>query len=131
MSSNLLEIKFYPTIDTVYCTWSGATNEAKWEDIKAEMIRLADFLDANKPQFILIDNRKMFFPIDPENQIWVDNNIAVKSVDNPNAKMAFVESEDIIVQLSLEQMMEEDHLKNSKYRHFSTIEAADAWLRAK
>jgi hypothetical protein len=65
--------------------------------------------------------------IHPDLQAWVRESIVVPMVDNGAQKLAIIVGEDLIVQLSIEQTMEETE-SIFQTRYFSNQESARKWL---
>ncbi|WP_299460853.1 hypothetical protein [uncultured Microscilla sp.] len=87
-----------------------------------------------KPQCILIDNLNFHFPVSPDLQDWVVQNIttpvlAIGSV----IKYSFVLPEEFISQLSISQFTDEAKNASSEdvIRYFPSREAAEAWLKSR
>lgn len=108
--------------------WTNETGEMEEEDYKNEMLNYLNFVKIYSAITVLIDLKQFNFPIDPKVQIWVDINIAVYA-NKIVKKIAFVLPQDIIVELSIDQVMTEKEGQNYKaLNYFNNQETAKEWL---
>jgi hypothetical protein len=77
---------------------------------------------------IMWDLTGMELVIDPELQIWIDENINKKEIELGIRKEAFVMPAGFIAQLSVEQTMSEIYGQCINTRYFSSSDEALAWL---
>ncbi|EAY24892.1 hypothetical protein [Microscilla marina] len=87
-----------------------------------------------EPQWILIDNRDFQFPISPDLQNWVAQNVSAQVLALDSIiKSCFVLPEEFISQLSVSQLSDEAKNVSQKdsVRYFSSQEAAEVWLKSK
>ena len=84
------------------------------------------------PQCVLVDNRELNFPISPDLQEWITENISqpVQEMETTK-KFCFVMPEDFISSLSISQLTNETNVKEdiTQVQYFSNKEEAEAWLR--
>ena len=76
----------------------------------------------------LVDERKMKFTIEPDLQIWVNQNLIGPAVQAGLKKVAFVVSPDIFAQISVEQLMQENESSPLDIQYFDEEENAHNWL---
>jgi len=129
MDSKFLSLAYHKELDTLYCIWTKETATANWEEVQAEMYRYIAAMEEHNPKALLIDERKMYYPWDIENQTWVAKNISSRMNDLDVKKIALVMSEDIIVQISTDQLFDEINPQNSITKYFESIEDAEAWIK--
>jgi len=108
--------------------WKETSQYISEEDYKNHVTLWANTVEAKKPIGILVDTRKHFVTIDPDLQAWFVNVIFPKYVASSIKKFAFLESEDFISQLSIEQTMEEDTNLPFQTRYFSDEKTALTWI---
>lgn len=111
--------------------WTNNEDKMLLDDYKTEMFNYLKFVEQYKTRNALINLSSFNFPITPEVQKWVDENIAVVS-NKIVKKIAFIVPNDIIVQLSVEQTMEEK--EGSEYEfvgYFENTDKAMTWLNQK
>ncbi len=111
-------------------TWLKSTATMNEEEFKEEMINLAELVIKHKARFLLSSTKDMLFPIVPELQEWITQNIAPKIMHSGFQKQAIIIPEDIFAQMSLEQTIEdiekEEHTHKTKF--FTTNEEALKWF---
>lgn len=93
-----------------------------------EAEKLAELTEKYKPSCLLLNNKEFTFSITPAIQEWVNNNIFPRLIKAGIKRGAFVVSEDLFAQVSIEQTMEEDTGKKLKTKFFDTEEEALKWL---
>lgn len=129
MESKFLNLTYKAEQHVLYCVWFPETLTAKWEQIQVEMFRYAEVVLKHKPKSILIDERKMFYPWAIENQTWVTENITPKTMEVQIKRIAVVMSEDIIVQLSTDQLFEEINPRGTSIKYFDNYDEAEVWVQ--
>ncbi len=114
------------TIEEYY---KPATKNVTLDVLKNILNTFANFFIIYKPRKMFSDNRDLLFPIVPEFQTWIEQNIARTAVENGLLKVARVVSKDLLVQLSLEQMSEEGILlEKLETKFFDNEQDARKWL---
>jgi len=97
--------------------------------LKSLMGKYAELFVKYKPRKMYADNRDLLFPIVPEMQTWIEQNIAKTAVENGLLKIARVVGSDLIMQLSLEQMSQEGILlEKLETNFFDNEDDARKWL---
>jgi hypothetical protein len=99
--------------------------------MQENMLFYAEALKQNKPQFVLIDERKLLYSWIPENQEWIDLVITPISLELELKKHAIIQNEDIFLAVAVEQLMNETNAKNLTTRFFEDFEEAEKWLLKK
>jgi hypothetical protein len=98
------------------------------EEYKQEFLNYLDIILKVRPKKIIPDTRNMFFPIAPELQEWTNQTIFPPSLEMGLNKAAFVISQEMIAQLSIEQTMEEHEGVKFITRYFDNKEEAKEWI---
>ena len=108
MKESIFENEFSETLidldKSIYSyRWKSTNSNMTPEQYKAEMIRHSDNLRQYKPQFVLVDFRESDFIIDPDLQSFVNETLFQSMLDVGTQKLAVIQTEDYIMQLSIEQ----------------------------
>ncbi len=103
------------------------TKNMEEEDFKEMLITWKNFVNLYKADKATIDSKNLFFPMTPEIQQWIVDEINAK-VTIENTKTAFLMPEDFILTLAAEQYIDEANDTGRETRYFSTIEEAEDWL---
>ncbi len=100
------------------------------EDFQRNMSYYAEMVQKYQPKRLLVDNKLLKFTVSPELQEWVVKEIAPKTASLQ--KMAFVLSDDLFAQVSMQQMMDEEGI-TQQYglpKYFNNVKEAQVWLFA-
>ncbi len=103
-------------------------SEMSDENYRTEAIILAEFVEKHKPKGILMNNREFNFVIVPSTQIWVNQNIFPRLLKTGLRKGAFVVTDNVFSQVSVEQTLDEEESKPFIIKYFKNIEEAKNWL---
>lgn len=108
--------------------WTNETGHMEEEDYKSEMLNYLNFVQKYTISKALINLQQFNFTIAPQLQIWVDTNIAIHA-NKIVGRIAFVLPQDIMVELSVDQVMTEKEGKNYKaLNYFDNPKTAKDWL---
>jgi hypothetical protein len=129
LSNDFIDVNYDEAHQLIVAVWKPASERMTDEDFKYINYTYLKTSQENKVHIIEIDTRNMRFAIHPDLQAWVAENIVVPMVGNGAQKLAIIVSEDLIVQLSIEQTMEETE-SIFQTRYFSNQESARKWLLA-
>ena len=111
--------------------WFNTTELMNDEEYKHEMERNAKECQIYRHPKHLVDLRNFLYTISPEVQAWTDNIIFPRFLDTGLNRIAFVVSQDLFAQVSVEQMLEEDTAVSSfQSRYFDHYFQARDWLTA-
>ena len=97
------------------------------QQYKAHLLTAKQLAERYKPIKSFNDARKFKLAISPELQIWISENIFQKKGQEIIKRYAFVVSDSVFAQISIEQMMEESE-RESMSRYFDNVQAAEVWL---
>jgi hypothetical protein len=100
----------------------------KDNEYKQECFVSLDILKRIRPRRLINDFTDFHFTISPDLQEWVNQFILAPVVDLGIEKIAYVVSNDIFVQLSVVQGMEEAEGSKFAIHYFDTAEQAKAWI---
>ncbi|MCS7019399.1 MAG: hypothetical protein RMJ87_08990 [Cytophagales bacterium] len=127
--SKYLTLEVIPEQKFMQVSWSPATAQMTDEIFKAELTRYAEVAEQYRPEKCLIDTSVFGMTIVPETQEWVQANIHSRSLKAGIKKFAYIVSQDIFAQLSIEQTMEESGFVFTT-QYFDNQQQAMDWLMA-
>lgn len=108
--------------------WTNSNSQMNEEEYKIDMLNYLKYVEEYKTRRALIDTKKFGYSINPKEQEWIDNNIAIKA-NTIVEKIAFILPTNIFEKVSIEQTMNETKGKEYKYiKYFSTKDEALNWL---
>lgn len=129
LANEFIDVSYDTMHQLIIAIWKPASGHMTDDDFKFVNQTYLKTSQEKKVCLIEIDTRNMRFAIHPDLQAWVVENIVVPMVGNGAQKLAIIVSEDLIVQLSIEQTMEETE-SIFQTRYFSNQESARKWLLA-
>lgn len=109
-------------------TWlpnSKNLDDAIFKKEVSEQVKIA--LEKNTIAFIT-DSSSFFFTIHPEIQEWVSETIFKDMCEAGVKKLALLSSNDIVAQLSIEQLIDDDTVKGFVSEFFDDTEKAKEWI---
>lgn len=127
------EMNFDEKTGIHYYVAYNTTERMNEEQYKAtELIWLQTTIEVGAEKAV-VDARNMLFPIVPELQEWVIQNIVPKT---PVKKSAFIVPVSFIENLAVGQLIDEvsqfiDNFRDKEHKvegYFATVQAAEAWL---
>ena len=119
----------YPEKGLMEEYYTEETENMTTEILKELMRKLVGFWKIYKPTYYYSDMQHFKYPISPEMQKWVDQNIATKAIEYGMKKTARLMSQDFIAQLSIKQLTEEKAYAESIINKFFDNEKdAKDWL---
>lgn len=125
--SPYLTIEVLPEKQLIKVIWSPETIKMNDEMFKAELTRYAEIAEQYHLKVSLVDTSKFAMTIVPETQAWVQENIHPRSLRAGIQKFAYLISDDIFSQVSIEQTMEESGVKFIT-KYFTDLQTAEEWL---
>ncbi len=121
-------IKLYVNEEAKIChaSWLEASGDMSEEEFKEIILISLDIIIKNNLRGQLADMRKLSYPVTPDLQKWVYDNVI--SQYDVSFKAASITPADFFAQLSLEQV--QDEFIGSKYqmRTFDNMEEAFNWV---
>jgi len=109
--------------------WFGTTKNRTSEDFMKENLNIVDIFAQHKPTSLLSLSADFLYPIVPDKQIWLVDNVFVPHNKNGVQKMALIMSNDFISQLGIEQLTDETTIVPTGM--FAAQEDAEKWLLGK
>lgn len=127
-NSKYWTINFDETSKIINPEWNEKTAEMTDSEYKAEMEKYTELVEEYKPQKALIDCLQLYYVIPPKVQEWTNTTLFPRILGAGVNKVAILFPEDIITQLSLEQVMEEVLGQKFVTNYFSDKDKAKEWL---
>lgn len=129
--SKYLKLKIDNENSILETHWKKPTSNMDEEDYKNEVEQIIKSCEKYNSKYILSDSSNFLFAIAPEVQDWIELNVTPKVIKFGLKKMAFAVSQELISQISIEQMMEEGDTQQIKSAYFKNMEVAKNWLLKK
>lgn len=99
------------------------------EEYRKESLNFLEIADKYQSKGNLIDTRDFQYIISPDMQEWLNTAVFPKLMATGVQKMAFLVTEELFAQVSIEQTMNEEAAKEGFQTHFfENREAAMSWL---
>ena len=98
------------------------------EEYRDEVKSLIELVQEKKPKRMLGDMKNFTFPIDPETQIWLNENLFETYIKQGIDKLALILSNDLFSQISIEQTVEEEATFAFETKYFNNLDEAYSWL---
>ncbi|MCC5946184.1 MAG: hypothetical protein JJT94_14735 [Bernardetiaceae bacterium] len=110
--------------------WTDASEGLDAEGFKTEMLNYINHATDKNAKAVLTDARHYAFPITPDVQEYIVENILTRYDEIGMKKQAFVVSSDFIAQLSIEQTISDGEASNLKFKtaYFETEKQATDWI---
>ena len=106
--SPFLLLEFFEEHKLIEMTWLSETKNMTNEQYKEEFLKYLDIILELRPNKIITDATETQFVASIELQEWTNQTIFVPSLEIGLNKAAFVVTKEIIIQVSIEQVMEEE-----------------------
>lgn len=103
------------------------SEEMKEKDCKEALLTCLGLVQSYKPSSFLLNSENLTFPIIPELQKWVDENISLPT-NTIIKKMAVIMPKTLIEQLSMEQVFDEKEAQKYETQFFPNYQDAFNWL---
>ena len=127
--SEYLKIEVESANSLLLYTWFPASEKMDDEKFKSEATKLTDEVDRHKIKNIIADDRDFMFPISPDMQVWVVENLLSRLPEIGVKRFAHIQSEDLLIQMSAEQLFQEDAAKQYQSKYFSSEKEAREWAK--
>ncbi len=126
--SKYLHLAYFAESKLIEMTWLPATVNMSDAEYKKELLNYLEITKELRPLKVIPDTREIQFVIHPELQEWTNQVIFPVGLSINLNQIAFVASQEMISQLSIEQTMEEENGTKFITRYFSNKEEAKAWI---
>lgn len=126
--SDFMIVNFIPDVSLLETVWKQMSVRLSEELLKNEMKANLRYIDKYEPARVLTNAKNFFYKIPPHSQTWVNNAIFNKYHNAGVEKLAFIVSDDIVAQISIEQAIQESPNQQFEIRYFEKISNAQKWL---
>lgn len=123
-------IEYESQIKTIVPRWFAASAELTSELYRKEMLKYTDLVEEYKPINALIDNTKLGYAIPPDDQEWTNEELFPRIIAAGVKRVVILLPQELITQLSLEQVMEEEHGLEFETKYMSNEKEAREWLNS-
>jgi hypothetical protein len=127
--NNFCEITRNEDASILLFRWFDTTQSMDEQGFKDSLLKYVELLKASEFTKVLVNVSELLFPIVPELQTWVDENINYPTVQMGLKHMAIVVSPNMIEQMSVEQTLEEQAAQAIQIKYFGTAAEAIDWLK--
>ena len=127
--SEYLKIDVESANSLLFYTWFPASENMDDAKFESEATKIADEADRHKVKNVIGHDRDFMFPISPDVQVWIAENLLSRLPEIGVKKYAIIQSEDLLVQMSSEQMFQEDVAKQYQSKYFSSEKEAREWVK--
>lgn len=128
--NNFCEVLIEQEKQVLQFRWFNTTESMDAQGFKDSLLKYVELLKASGFTKVLVNVSELLFPIVPELQTWVDENINYPTVQMGLKYMAIVVSPNMIEQMSVEQTLEEQAAQAIQIKYFGTVPEAIDWLKA-
>ena len=126
--SKFLSVEYDKDNSLIVSTWSIKSVQLKSETLKEEMLERMKYIEKYRPRKVLVNAKFFFFRLPPSIQTWMNEEILNRYYEAGIEKMAFIISNDLVAQISIEQAIQENETSTYQIRYFDSIEKAKVWL---
>jgi len=110
---------------------STETARMQENDYKEEAVEWLKIIQSEKPKFQLVDDRNMKFVINVKLQDWINENLIAPAVKASIRKTAFIVTNEIFSQVSIEQTLDDNKERVLQINYFENEKDAKDWLFSK
>ncbi len=129
VQNEIVKVEFDEAKSLFKHTWNDKTSDLDDELYKSLVLMVNQEIEKMQEiHFHLIDTSQFLFIILPEVQEWVASIVFPMSASRKAKKMAFLISQDLFAQISIEQFTEENTIHSFEIKYFKTEKDALEWL---
>lgn len=121
-------IHYTSTNETLTQIWHADSEHLETTQLKQEFEDLADMAKVYRPFKLLIDAQALNYPILPDTQDWLNQEVFPYFLMHKLKYIAIVISQNMHAQLSLDQALEDIKTYNIEVESFDTLKEASYWL---
>ncbi len=108
-------------------TWKDPKQKMKDEHFKQIVLDYIKLIIELRPELFLLDAYSLYFPVEPNLQIWMNRNSLARTRDVIR-KEAILVKNDVIMFLSAEQTIETEMIRSTERKIFHERNKAMEWL---
>ncbi len=127
-SSEFLEISFFEEHKILQIKWFSISEQMTDEDFKNQILHEKNAVKTYKPKTIFADATNFAFPISPILQEWHNDFLFPTFIEERLKKIGILVSNDIVVQMSVEQLINDDKNITFITQYFNDKNKAFEWL---
>jgi hypothetical protein len=124
-------IEYYADLSLLQYHWQAANAEMSEDEYKSEMLHILTLFRAYQVQNVILDALESKFVITIQLQEWVNKNIIAVAAAEGLKRVLVILSQELIPNLSMEQMFEEDPNQTFHTHYCPSIAEAQAWLKSR
>jgi hypothetical protein len=124
-------IEYFADLSLLQYHWQAANAQMSENEYKAEMLHILHLFRQYQVQNVILDALESKFVITIQLQEWVNKNIIAVAAAEGLKRVLVILSQDLIANLSMEQMFEEDPNQPFHTHYFSTVAEAQKWLKSR
>lgn len=126
--SEYLTIEYFPEKSLIISTWSINSVGLNQMLLKSELTKRLKYIEKLAPKNLLVNSKYFFYRVPTSIQNWMNNEVLKRYFEAGIEKMAFIISEDVVAQISIEQAIQEDDTDLYEIKYFDDIKSAKQWL---
>jgi hypothetical protein len=124
-------IEYYAELSLLQYHWQATNVQMTENEYKAEMLHILYLFRQYRVQNVILDALESKFVITIQLQEWVNKNIIATAAAEGLKRVLVILSQDLISNLSMEQMFEEDPNKTFHTHYCPSVAEAQKWLKTK
>jgi len=128
LSDNYQRLSYDKELSMLEILWTELSVEMTAELLQEAMLLQLEIFKRFKPKRCLINCKTFFFKIPPKLQTWITNHFYSVEYEYGLEKMAFLISEDLIAQVSIEQTLADEPVPKFPVQYFDNEEDALIWF---
>ncbi len=128
--TEFITISFEEKKSVITFSWTPATGSERFfdDEFTRELRAECENVEKTQAKFIIIDAREFMYPISPEIQTWIENEVYPLWASAGTKKIAVLLPKDLVAQLSVEQAIEENKEEAMISAFFDDTEPAYRWF---
>lgn len=130
INSRFARMVYYTHEKYAHVQWHEASAKMTDEEYKDFSLKQVQAIKSTPFNNLLINAEYFDYIISPKMQEWIDNHIMRELINGGLNRMAVILPESLFVQISAEQLFDEDNTASSnlKMKYFSNEQEAKNWL---
>ena len=128
--SKYQKVDSYEEKQLLHFIFKPETEEMTNQIYKDEYLKIIELFNNHTTRIskTLVDMRHFLFSMEPELQLWHNQNVFAAAIKMGMKKMAILVSTDIFTEVSVQQTVEEEKTQSFETKYFDSEEAAKKWL---
>jgi hypothetical protein len=130
-SRKYLLIEYYADMSLLQYHWLATNEDMTDDEYKAEMLHILHLFREYQVQNVILDALDSKFVITLQLQEWVNKHIIAVAAAEGLKRVLVILSQDLVPNISMEQMFEEDPNKLFHTHYCQSVSDAQDWLKTK